>query len=66
MFDVTNERDIGDIKEITRIGGEKLSDSGFEVNEERKSQIDEKIPNHDMLFAGFPCQPFSIMEENLE
>jgi len=42
----------GDIREITQPNG--LHDR------QACKHIDELIPNHDVLIAGFPCQPFSI------
>ncbi|NVJ67474.1 MAG: DNA (cytosine-5-)-methyltransferase [Gammaproteobacteria bacterium] len=42
----------GDIREITQPKG--ISKSKVD------KYIDSKIPNHDVLLAGFPCQPFSI------
>lgn len=42
----------GDIKEITQPEGID--------NDQASAHIDKMIPNHDVLLAGFPCQPFSI------
>ncbi|GAA0200819.1 DNA cytosine methyltransferase [Kangiella japonica] len=42
----------GDIREITQPNG--LSEKQI------PNYINKKVPNHDVLLAGFPCQPFSI------
>jgi DNA (cytosine-5)-methyltransferase 1 len=43
-----------DIREITLSDNESVSD------EEAYQNIDKNIPDHDVLLAGFPCQPFSL------
>lgn len=43
-----------DITKVTRSGDDSASE------EERKQSILSHIPEHDVLLAGFPCQPFSI------
>ncbi|QSX74608.1 DNA (cytosine-5-)-methyltransferase [Lysobacter arenosi] len=44
----------GDIREIT------LSDRDDVSEAKAYRHIDEVVPDHDVLLAGFPCQPFSI------
>lgn len=43
-----------DIREVT------LSDKDGVTDEEVAANIRRMIPQHDVLLAGFPCQPFSI------
>lgn len=43
-----------DIREIT------LSDQKNISAEQAYAHIDQQIPDHDVLLAGFPCQPFSL------
>lgn len=43
-----------DITQITQSGNSKLSD------EDKQANIKKHIPRHDVLLAGFPCQPFSL------
>ena len=44
----------GDIREVT------LSDDESVSEKKAYQHIDKTIPDHDVLLAGFPCQPFSI------
>lgn len=43
-----------DIRDVTRSKDLSISE------EEAYRLIDHDVPNHDVLLAGFPCQPFSI------
>jgi DNA (cytosine-5)-methyltransferase 1 len=43
-----------DIREITLTENEDVSET------EAYAHIDKCIPDHDVLLAGFPCQPFSL------
>ena len=43
-----------DIREVT------LSDKLEITEDEAYRNISKEIPNHDVLLAGFPCQPFSL------
>ncbi|MFT6043187.1 MAG: DNA-cytosine methyltransferase [Porticoccaceae bacterium] len=43
-----------DIRTVT------LSDKSDVSDEEAYRNIDREIPDHDVLLAGFPCQPFSL------
>lgn len=52
--DPLNHKFNSDIREIT------LSAKPTVSEEDAYSFIDENIPDHDVLLAGFPCQPFSI------
>jgi DNA (cytosine-5)-methyltransferase 1 len=43
-----------DITEITKSGDDSAT------NQEKVASIVAHVPDHDILLAGFPCQPFSI------
>jgi DNA (cytosine-5)-methyltransferase 1 len=43
-----------DIREVTLSGKADVTDA------QAYAHIDEQIPDHDVLLAGFPCQPFSL------
>lgn len=43
-----------DIRDVTR------SESHPELTPEVRAFVDKHVPDHDVLLAGFPCQPFSL------
>ena len=65
MYGTDDELDLGDIKLLTRTDGEEFKGGFLEKSESRSKRIEQNVPDHDLLFAGFPCQPFSQMGSEL-
>lgn len=51
---------VEDIKDLTKVPSEKKKIDREEL-EKVDEKIDRKIPDFNALFAGFPCQSFSLM-----
>lgn len=60
-YKTTGETEISDIKELTRTENDEFDGGFLKKSSERSLKIANGFPDHDILFAGFPCQPFSIM-----
>lgn len=52
--DPAHHRFVDDIRKVTLTDREEVSD------EDAYAHIRREVPDHDVLLAGFPCQPFSI------
>ncbi|HMH23265.1 MAG TPA: DNA (cytosine-5-)-methyltransferase [Puia sp.] len=52
---------LGDIQQHTRLPDEYGIGGPLPAQEERAARIAEALPDFDLLFAGFPCQPHSLM-----
>jgi len=52
---------LGDIQQYTRLPDEMDSEGPLATLEERTARIGQVLPDFDILFAGFPCQPHSLM-----
>ena len=61
MFGCKDEIELGDIQLHTRFPEELGLEGVLPNRRNRKKVIEERIPDIDMLFAGFPCQPHSLM-----
>ncbi len=65
MFPTMGEYDMGDIKAITRTEDDVFSHDFLKPHSGRTKRIKSRVPDHDILFAGFECQAFSSMGKGM-
>jgi len=61
LFDTRNEICLENIQKHTRFENELDHQGPLAKTKKRESLINKEIPDIDFLFAGFPCQPHSLM-----
>ena len=61
IFDVSKEARLEDIQLHTRFEDELGLTGLLPENPDRSDLINKSVPDFDFLFAGFPCQPHSLM-----
>lgn len=61
----SKEVSLGDVQKYTRFENEYAFEGQLERSKKRTRIINETIPYIDTLFAGFPCQPHSLMGNRL-
>jgi DNA (cytosine-5)-methyltransferase 1 len=61
IFDTEGESVLGDIQKHTRLQDELALEGPLKPRKERATKINRALPDFDLLFAGFPCQPHSLM-----
>lgn len=59
-FHTQNEIFVPNVEDLTLLNSEKNIKMEQAADEKRLNQIRNLLPSFDILFAGFPCQPFSI------
>lgn len=64
-FNTKNEVCISNIEEVTLFEDEKIIEMSQSSDQRRIARIRKRLPPFDILFAGFPCQPFSTMGNKL-
>jgi DNA (cytosine-5)-methyltransferase 1 len=60
MFNTGNEPYVNDLLSVTRFRGEEGLSILRKTND-RSQKIRDQLPRFDLLTAGFPCQPHSLM-----
>lgn len=60
-FDTKGEYYLKDVNALVRTKGDNELTYDDNIDVERCKKINDEMPDFDLLLAGFPCQPYSLM-----